>query len=184
MFNEGPAYEEVNWMEQQGRAASDARDYGQQGESKRREELETEYQKKRKVDKELRQAATEPWKNKNIRFEHGFMDFDNAWRIVGNSVRENHHERCSWRTDGLLCDCAVLATAEEVYKQAWVWHEAEASRRENRAVREISEKILAILDYPAEGFPKANKYQSTMSAKLAARRDAASNGKQEGGKGE
>lgn len=37
-----------------------------------------------------------------------FVDFPLAWKLIKQSKKENHHEDCSWRTAGMLCDCAVI----------------------------------------------------------------------------
>jgi hypothetical protein len=38
------------------------------------------------------------------------MDFPEAWAFVKETRPEDHHERCSWRTErgAFLCDCHVL----------------------------------------------------------------------------
>lgn len=36
------------------------------------------------------------------------MDFPRAWQLCRATPAEQHHERCSYRTDGLLCDCEVV----------------------------------------------------------------------------
>jgi len=36
------------------------------------------------------------------------MDIPSAWKWTEESKMEDHHERCSWRTDRMLCDCRVL----------------------------------------------------------------------------
>jgi hypothetical protein len=32
-------------------------------------------------------------------------DFTTAWKVL-ITKKENHHEKCSWRQAGMLCDCA------------------------------------------------------------------------------
>ena len=38
------------------------------------------------------------------------MDYPQAWEFVRATKPEEHHERCSWRTENgaFLCDCDVL----------------------------------------------------------------------------
>jgi hypothetical protein len=38
------------------------------------------------------------------------MDYPQAWAFVRDTNPEDHHERCSWRTQNgaLLCDCHIL----------------------------------------------------------------------------
>lgn len=38
------------------------------------------------------------------------MDWPTAWAFIRTTRPEDHHERCSWRTENgaLLCDCDVL----------------------------------------------------------------------------
>lgn len=38
------------------------------------------------------------------------MDYPTAWEFVRNTNPQNHHEKCSWRTENgaLLCDCDIL----------------------------------------------------------------------------
>lgn len=38
------------------------------------------------------------------------MDYPTAWAVVLTTELEEHHEKCSWRTENraLLCDCELL----------------------------------------------------------------------------
>lgn len=36
------------------------------------------------------------------------VDFPRAWEITRATEREYHHNRCSYNTHGMLCDCNVL----------------------------------------------------------------------------
>ena len=39
-------------------------------------------------------------------FKKIMTDFPRAWDVCKNAApKESHHEKCSWRTHGLLCDC-------------------------------------------------------------------------------
>lgn len=41
------------------------------------------------------------------------MDYPRGWQITRESPMEAHHEKCSWRTHSMLCDCAVLTKHPE-----------------------------------------------------------------------
>lgn len=49
------------------------------------------------------------------------MDFPAAWEYVRSTKPEDHHEKCSWRTEGgaLLCDCDVLWNEYDRRKEVW-----------------------------------------------------------------
>ena len=36
------------------------------------------------------------------------IDYPRGWQLCEQSKLEDHHERCSWRTDRMLCDCDVV----------------------------------------------------------------------------
>jgi len=42
------------------------------------------------------------------------VDFPRAWEITRSVEREYHHNRCSYNTHGMLCDCDVLNKNPEV----------------------------------------------------------------------
>lgn len=47
-------------------------------------------------------------------------DYPTAWKILVTN-KENHHEKCSWRVAGMLCDCAgqdaFIATFDYLRKE-------------------------------------------------------------------
>lgn len=47
--------------------------------------------------------------------KHRLFDIPTAWEVTRNTTKEHHHEQCSWRTDNMLCDCAVMEAARWVF---------------------------------------------------------------------
>lgn len=44
-------------------------------------------------------------------FQKIMTDFPRGWDVCINAAqRASHHERCSWRTSSMLCDCAAEST--------------------------------------------------------------------------
>jgi hypothetical protein len=43
------------------------------------------------------------------------IDYPTAWRLVKQTAFEEHHIKCSYRTESgaLLCDCEILANIEK-----------------------------------------------------------------------
>lgn len=41
------------------------------------------------------------------------VDFPRAWEITKAVQKEYHHNRCSFNTHGMLCDCDVLMKHKE-----------------------------------------------------------------------
>ena len=50
------------------------------------------------------------------------VDFPRGWEITRASKIEDHHQKCSWRTDGLLCDCDVLMKHPETVADSVLTH--------------------------------------------------------------
>lgn len=42
------------------------------------------------------------------------VDFPRAWQITKATPPNQHHEECSFRTCGMLCDCSVLMNHPEI----------------------------------------------------------------------
>jgi hypothetical protein len=36
------------------------------------------------------------------------VDYPRSWEITRASNMDDHHDECSWRVAGMLCDCDVL----------------------------------------------------------------------------
>lgn len=46
------------------------------------------------------------------------VDFPRGWEITRAVEREYHHNRCSYNTHGMLCDCDVLNKHPEMLDKA------------------------------------------------------------------
>lgn len=48
------------------------------------------------------------------------FDFPTAWRLIGQTKADFHHERCSYRSSygAMLCDCAAIVAAEAGWRDA------------------------------------------------------------------
>jgi hypothetical protein len=102
----------------------------------------------RVMEAEARAAQAEQERDKAVRrseVRQRMIDIPTAWELTLATDKDQHHERCSYRTAGMLCDCAACNVMERVSGLlAAANQRAEAAEAERDALRRVIDTVRAL----------------------------------------